>query len=106
MLLSRANYLAVEGLDEELALYNDIDLCQKLQEQGLRTVWTPYAEMFHHESGSNDARQSLEKQEQSKKELLQLQTRSDTLTKNDPAYSPNLSLHTPDFSYAWPPRLD
>ena len=106
MLLSRANYLAVEGLDEELALYNDIDLCLKLQEQGLRTVWTPYAEMFHHESDSNDARQSLEKQEQSKKELLQLQTRWASSIKNDPAYSPNLSLHTPDFSYAWPPRLD
>ena len=42
------------GLDEEhLAVaYNDIDLCLRAREAGLRVVFTPYAVLHHHESVS------------------------------------------------------
>jgi len=103
ILVSRNNYHAVDGLnDKELALSCiDIDFCLKLQEIGLRTVWTPYAEMVLHESPSKDP---LHKP--AKNELLYMQTRWASSIKNDPAYNPNLSLATHDFTYAWPPRID
>ncbi len=30
--------------------FNDVDLCLKIAAQGYRCLWTPYAELFHHES--------------------------------------------------------
>lgn len=39
------------GLDETFAVaYNDIDFCLRAREAGLKVIWTPYAELYHHES--------------------------------------------------------
>jgi GT2 family glycosyltransferase len=41
----------VGGLNDlELAVgFNDVDFCLKLGEAGFRNVWTPHAELIHHE---------------------------------------------------------
>ena len=32
--------------------FNDVDFCLKVRDAGYRNVWTPYAELYHHESVS------------------------------------------------------
>lgn len=54
----KERFLKVNGLDENLKVaFNDIDLCLRLLEAGMRNVFTPWALLFHHESltrGTND----------------------------------------------------
>ena len=42
------------GLDEvNLAVdYNDIDFCLRIRRAGYRVVWTPHAQLYHHESAT------------------------------------------------------
>jgi O-antigen biosynthesis protein len=41
------------GLNEHYqVLYQDVDFCLRLQQKGLRNVWTPRARLIHHESYS------------------------------------------------------
>ena len=41
------------GLDEGLTVaFNDVDYCLRLREAGYRIVYTPHAELLHHESAS------------------------------------------------------
>jgi len=44
-------FFEVGGLDEEhlTVAFNDVDLCLKLRKRGYRNLWTPYAELYHHE---------------------------------------------------------
>src|SRR5437762_12740408 len=49
----RETFERAGGLDEALPVaYNDVDFCLRLQEQGLRVLYTPYAELLHHEGAS------------------------------------------------------
>ncbi len=50
LLINRQLYNSVSGMDEEnlAVLYNDIDLCLKVNKVGKRVVWTPYATLLHH----------------------------------------------------------
>lgn len=96
----------VGGLDEQLAVaFNDIDFCLRVRERGYRNVWTPYAEFVHHESVSRGAEDSPEKQARFESEVRFMQERWGEALKTDPAYSPNLTLQSMDFSLAWPPRV-
>ncbi|MEI7824503.1 MAG: glycosyltransferase [Chlorobiaceae bacterium] len=107
LLVSRNNYTRVNGLNErELAIgFNDIDLCLKLKENGLRNIWTPYAEMFHHESVSRGRNNTPQKRERAKNELHYMQKRWSDVIRHDPSYNPNLTIASDDFSLAWPPRI-
>lgn len=107
LLVRKSIYEAVGGLNEtELQVAcNDIDFCLKLREAGYRNIYTPYAELYHHESASRGFDDTPEKQARSAKEVAYMKQRWGELLLNDPAYSPNLSLDAEDFSLAWPPRL-
>ncbi|RYH68012.1 MAG: glycosyltransferase family 2 protein [Alcaligenaceae bacterium] len=101
-------YERVGGLDEKnlKVAYNDVDFCLRLREIGFRNVWTPYAQLFHHESatrGSDLTEEGLERLGIERTYMLQ---RWGNLLQYDPAYSPNLTLDGDDFSYAWPPRIE
>ena len=51
MMVSTADYARVGGMTEDFAVaYNDVDFCFKLREEGLLITYTPYAELYHHES--------------------------------------------------------
>jgi len=44
------------GFDEALAVaYNDVDFCLRVRQQGLRVVYTPFAQLKHEESSSRGA---------------------------------------------------
>jgi GT2 family glycosyltransferase/glycosyltransferase involved in cell wall biosynthesis len=53
LVVTRTNFDRIAGFDEKLAVaYNDADLCLHLRSIGLRSVWTPFAEMVHELSAS------------------------------------------------------
>jgi len=108
LLVRKAVYEEVGGLDEEnLAIaYNDIDFCLKVREAGYRNLWTPFAELYHHESFSRGYETSPEKQARFDRETALMRHRWGSLLDNDPYYSPNLTLDAPDYTLAWPPRVD
>lgn len=107
LVVKKSVYAEVEGLNEvDLAVaFNDVDFCLRVREAGYRNVWTPYAELYHHESATRGLEDTLEKQARFVSEVEYMRrTWGDTLL-NDPAYSPNLTLDHEDFSLAWPPRI-
>ncbi|MEI6809477.1 MAG: glycosyltransferase family 2 protein [bacterium] len=54
MAIRKDLFLEVGGFDEvNLPVnFNDVDLCLRLQEKGYKNVWTPFAELYHHESAT------------------------------------------------------
>lgn len=106
LLIRREVYEQVSGLDESLAVaFNDVDFCLRVQAAGYRNVWTPYAEMNHHESASRGYEDNPEKQARFARECTLIQARWGKRLLEDPAYSPNLTLASEDFAIAWPPRV-
>jgi O-antigen biosynthesis protein len=107
LVVRKALYEEVGGLNEvELQVAcNDIDFCLRLREAGYSNIYTPYAELYHHESASRGFDDTPEKQARSAKEVAYMHQRWGDLLLNDPAYSPNLTLDAEDFSLAWPPRI-
>ena len=58
LLVRRNAWAKLGGLDETFAVsYNDIDFCLRAREAGLKVIWTPYAELYHHESKSRGTEQ-------------------------------------------------
>jgi glycosyltransferase involved in cell wall biosynthesis len=107
MVMRKDNFFTVGGLDaENLAIsLNDIDLCLKMNHINLRMVWTPYAELYHHESATRGYEDTPEKRIRFEKERDYMKARWGLFLMRDPAYSPNLTLETQDFAFAWPPRV-
>jgi glycosyltransferase involved in cell wall biosynthesis len=92
-------YFEVGGLDEALSIaFNDVDFCLKVRDAGYRNVWTPYAELCHHESASRGYEQTREQRQRFAKEVTYMKQKwGDALT-SDPFYSPHLALDREDFS--------
>jgi GT2 family glycosyltransferase len=106
LVVRKSLYEEVGGLDEaQLGVaYNDVDFCLRLREAGYRNVWTPYAELLHHESASRGLDVAAESRDRLARESAFMQGRWAELIAHDPAYNPNLTLDTEDFDLAWPPR--
>ena len=68
-------------------------------------MWTPYAELVHHESASRGSDRVQSTQARFDREIAVMKDRWGEVIRHDPAYSPNLTLETDDFGYAWPPRV-
>ncbi len=100
LLVRKAVFEQVGGLEEEnLAVaFNDVDLCLKVREAGYRNLWTPYAELYHHESHTRGQDDTLKKRNRALREVEYMRKRWGTLLDNDPAYNPNLSLVHEDYS--------
>jgi GT2 family glycosyltransferase len=97
----------VGGFDESLAVaFNDVDLCLRIQAAGYRNLYTPHAELYHHESASRGYEDTPEKMRRFQKEADILRQRWLSVLMNDPYYSPNLTLSGEPFTLAWPPRVE
>lgn len=107
MVLRRRVFDEVEGFDEfhfPVSL-NDVDLCLRLRERGYVIVWSPFAELVHHESRSRGLVKAGSLAEQGMLEEMEyFRKRHAHIVLNDPAYNPNLTLDHADFSLAVPPR--
>lgn len=106
LVVRKSAYLEVGGLDEvNLPIaFNDVDFCLRLEAAGYRNIWTPFAELFHHESASRGSEDSPKKQQRFQREAEYMLKRWGAALQQDPAYNPNLTLVREDFSLAWPPR--
>ncbi len=93
----------VSGFDQEnLAIaFNDVDLCLRLVEAGYRNVWTPYAELYHHESASRGGEDTPEKQQRFLGELDYMRRNWNSYIEHDPAYNENLTRATENFDLSW-----
>ena len=90
MLVTRACFEAASGFDEDVfpIAYNDVDLCVRARHLGYRTVWTPFATLYHHESASRGSDEEGENNTRLRQDMLRLQERHGTKTLVDDAYSP------------------
>ncbi|MGZ8946880.1 MAG: glycosyltransferase family 2 protein, partial [Methylococcaceae bacterium] len=100
LIVRKAIFEQVGGLEEEglRVAFNDVDFCLKVREAGYRNLWTPYAELYHHESKSRGAEDTPEKIERFNKEIDFIKNKWGTILQNDPYYSRNLTLNREDFS--------
>ena len=109
LVIQKSRFDAVGGFDaEHLAVaYNDVDLCLRLREVGYTNVWTPYAELIHHESISRGRDISGKNLERFLRERACMLQRWGDGLRFDPAYNINLNGAMGDsFSWAEPPRHD
>jgi glycosyltransferase involved in cell wall biosynthesis len=104
-LVRREVYLQLGGFDENLAVtFNDIDFCLRLREAGYWIVWTPHADLIHHESTSRGFDDSTPKQVRFLAEVDYMNSKWGDMLQRDPFYNPNLSLGENLFTLACPPR--
>lgn len=93
MLLRKSLFNELGGLDEENlpVQFNDVDLCLRMREQGYSIIYTPYAELYHHESASRGYKIDFA-------ENLYMRERWGEVLDNDPYYNPNFSHGSADFN--------
>ncbi|ABG41713.1 glycosyl transferase, family 2 [Paraglaciecola sp. T6c] len=100
LLVKKSDFDAVGGLNQDdlTVAFNDVDFCLRIRELGRQNLYCAEAELFHHESISRGADDTLEKRQRFENELDYLQRKWPELIKNDPAYNPNLTLRFENFS--------
>ena len=99
LLVEKKIWDEVGGLDEELAVaFNDVDFCLRVQAKGYRNVWTPYAQLIHHESISRGAEDTVAKQMRFNREVHFMKKRWGKSLVDDNCYNQNLTLQREDFS--------
>jgi len=104
-LVRREVFERVGGLDETLVVaFNDVDFCLRVREAGYRNLWTPFAELYHHESASRGYENTPEKIQRFKREEAFMKNRWKALLCCDPYYNVNFSLVAAPFTLAYPPR--
>jgi glycosyltransferase involved in cell wall biosynthesis/GT2 family glycosyltransferase len=108
MVLRKKVFVDLGGFDESnLEIdFNDVDFCLRLRKRGLQIVWTPYANLIHHESVSRGHHLSPEALSQFLREARYMQQKWTADLLCDPFYSLNFSLNWPGFDFAFPPRYE
>ena len=107
LMVKKADYLGVGGLDEEdfRVAFNDVDFCLKLEAKGKVNVLNPAAVLIHHESKSRGYEDNPQKQARFNLEKENLLAKWGRRISVDPWYNPNLSQEKIDYSLAWSPRV-
>jgi len=99
LLVRRKVFEQVSGFDEKLAVaFNDVDFCLRVRAAGYLNVWTPFAELIHHESVSRGRDLSPAKSRRFAEEYATIQQRWGMELLNDPYYSPHLTRDREDLS--------
>ncbi len=101
LMIKKRLYKEIDGMDEIKfkVAYNDVDFCLRVAKAGYYNLFTPYAEMYHHESVSRGYETTPEKiaRFQTEKDAL-YERHKDILDNGDPYYNPNLCDDKEDFS--------
>jgi GT2 family glycosyltransferase len=88
----------VRGFDDLFVMtFNDMDLCLKIRERGYRVLWTPFAELYHHECSTRGLDTRPEDQARFVYEMHLFRWKwPDYFRCGDPYYNPNLTLDRGD----------
>ncbi len=91
--VERAKFVAVGGFDAvHLPVeFNDIDLCLRLEELGLATLWTPFARIVHFESATR-GKATFRRLDTHAAERAYFRQRWADRLRDDPFFHPGLSL--------------
>lgn len=100
LLVRKSVYLQVGGLDETNlpVAFNDVDFCLKVREAGYRNLFTPYAELYHHESVSRGSADTRAKNKRFAREMRFIKVKWKNALHHDPAYNRNLTLDHENFT--------
>lgn len=99
LLMRRDVFYAVGGLDEAFpADFNDVDLCLRIRKAGYSIIWTPYAELIHHESASRGKPTTTAKRRMVEDGIRLMESRWGKILRTDPYYSENLSDRSCNFT--------
>lgn len=99
LMVKKEIYLEVGGFNENLPIsMNDVDFCLRVRQLGFRNIWTPHALLFHHESQSRGTEVNHKIRKQTQKEVSYIKDKWAELVRYDPAYNPNLTRLSEDFS--------
>jgi GT2 family glycosyltransferase len=104
MVVEKEKYQKCGGLDDKdlKVAYNDVDFCLRLsRDLGLKNVYTPYAQLFHHESVSRGQDISPEKVARFEHESMTMRKRWGDIMQRDPYYNENFSHHNAYFQYKY-----
>jgi GT2 family glycosyltransferase len=85
--------------------FNDVDYCLRLQDAGYRVIYTPHAELYHHEWGTRGVDTTRRQRWRARREINYMRRRWRERMKHDPYYNPNLSYDQPNFTLNWKPRI-
>jgi GT2 family glycosyltransferase len=98
MLTKREVFDEVGGFNDRSlpVAFNDIDYCLRVVESGRRIIWTPYAQLVHHESASRVP--ETERLSEFAEEIRFMRTRWGHVIEQDPGYNPHLALTEKPFS--------
>jgi len=98
-------YQSVGGMDaEHLAVaFNDVDLCLKVRAAGYDIVWTPHAELVHHESATRGSDLAPEKLARFEGEIRVMRDRWGAVLDNDPFYGPVFDKRFTNYRLGDPP---
>jgi GT2 family glycosyltransferase len=107
LVIRKEVFLKAGGLDEEnlKVAYNDVDFCLKVRELGYNNLWTPFAQLYHHESLSRGSDMSEKNWLRFKKEQSYMLSKWKDLVSKDPYFNPNLDINTNTTRYAFPPDV-
>lgn len=102
-------YDNINGLNEKnlKVAFNDVDFCLRLGETGYAVIWTPFAELYHHESASRGKDVASNGAQRFERETKYMKRKWAKRIRCDPAYNPNFSLsgHVPCYTINKLPRL-
>jgi GT2 family glycosyltransferase len=99
LLVKKADFIAVGGLNESLAIaFNDVDFCLRISKLGRRNLFCAEAELYHHESVTRGHEDTKEKLARFELEVEYLKTTWADIIHYDPCYNPNLTLRRENFS--------
>ena len=93
LMIRKPLFEQIGGFNEHFfTAYQDVDLCLRLRDRGLRLICTPRAQIIHHESVSRrDGYDMVDR-------TLFLDQWEGVIERGDPYYNPNLDLERGDYS--------
>jgi len=93
LMIDKHRFEEIGGFNPHLfTAYQDVDLCLRLRERGLRVIYTPQALLLHHESVSRQSYYDMIDR------MLLLDLWEDVIERGDPYYNCNLNLERGDYS--------
>jgi GT2 family glycosyltransferase len=93
LMIRKSLFEEIGGFNEHFfTAYQDVDLCLRLRDRGLRLICTPRAQVVHHESVSRQDYYDMVDR------TLLLDQWEGVIQRGDPYYNPNLNLERGDYS--------
>jgi len=97
----------IAGFNGDLRVaFNDVDLCLRIRERGYLIVWTPLAELYHHESVTRDPDVLSARHLEFVQEIEYMRAKWGWTLDHDPYFNPNLTRRDLSISFAFPPAID